>query len=548
MISRLVARSFHGPHLLVALLVAFTVAACGDLGEESPIAPESAPEQVTAPAPLGMQDFGPAIAAADRYTAALMRNPNIVGTGVGLNEDGKPSVRLFLVTEYFEGLPDELDGVPVSTAVTGQFWARSVDRTARARPAPIGFSVGHPDITAGTLGARVTDGTSVFILSNNHVLANSNDAEDGDPALQPGSHDGGSEPDDVIGTLYDYYEIDFDGGDNTMDAAIAIVDGADVSGSTPDEEGYGAPSTNPVDPTIGLDVQKYGRTTGHTFGTVEDVNVTVTVCFAGFPFCTKSATFVEQFSVTPGDFSDGGDSGSLIVTQDGNDPVGLLFAGSDTRTLANQIKLVLDTFGIAIDSTDPGDSGDPDDPDPEGPTASFTYSCTELACDFDGSGSTAGDEPIESYDWDFGDGTTGSGVTVSHTYGADGTYTVTLTVTDGGGLSDSTSENVTVAEDSDPEPGELSIDQFDVNTRSTGPWNRADVTWTVSHTGGGLASVTTELLSGEDVLDSQTSSVSGDSASGEHNLRVRNTTPDAVRITVTDVDGNEVTDEQPVSF
>ena len=548
MISRLVARPFHGPHLLAALLVAFTVAACGDLGEESPLAPDGAPEQVSQPAPLTMQDFGPAIAAADRYTAALMRNPNIVGTGVGLNEDGKPSVRLFLVSEHVRGLPDHLDDVPVSTAVTGQFHVRQADPTSRARPAPMGFSVGHPDITAGTLGARVTDGTSVFILSNNHVLANSNDATIGDSALQPGAFDGGSEPDDVIGTLYDFEEISFSE-DNVMDAAIALVDAADVSGSTPDGVSYGFPSTTVDSASVGMDVQKYGRTTGHTHGTVAETNVTVSVCFAGFIFCTQSATFVSQFTVTPGDFSDGGDSGSLIVTEDGNHPVGLLFAGSDTRTIANPIDAVLKRFGVTIDSTVPGDDGgDPGDPDPVGPTASFTYDCQELNCSFDASGSTAGDADITSYDWEFGDDNTGSGSTVSHTYGTDDTYTVTLTVTDGGGLSDSTSENVTVAEDSDPEPGEITIDQFDVNTRSTGPWNRADVTWTVSHSGGGLASVTTELLSGDNVLDSQTSSVSGDSASGEHNLRTRSDGADTVKITVIDVDGGTLVEEKSVFF
>jgi hypothetical protein len=86
--------------------------------------------------------------------------------------------------------------------------------------------------------------------------------------------------------------------------------------------------------------------------------VTVTVCFEGVIFCTKSATFVNQFTITPGDFSDGGDSGSLIVTNDGNNhAVGLLFAGSSTRTIANPIGVVLNRFGVTIDG---GDAGEPD--------------------------------------------------------------------------------------------------------------------------------------------------------------------------------------------
>lgn len=80
------------------------------------------------------------------------------------------------------------------------------------------------------------------------------------------------------------------------------------------------------------------------------------------------------------------------------------------------------------------------------PKASFTYSCTELACDFDASGSSDPDGTIQRYAWDFGDGATATGVTVSHTYAASGTYTVTLTVTDDDGAAGSESRQVTVSE------------------------------------------------------------------------------------------------------
>jgi PKD repeat protein len=81
----------------------------------------------------------------------------------------------------------------------------------------------------------------------------------------------------------------------------------------------------------------------------------------------------------------------------------------------------------------------------QAPTASFTYSCTDLSCDFDGSGSSDSDGSIVSYDWDFGDGATASGVTASHTYAADGTYTVTLTVTDDLGATGTDAQDVAVA-------------------------------------------------------------------------------------------------------
>jgi len=78
------------------------------------------------------------------------------------------------------------------------------------------------------------------------------------------------------------------------------------------------------------------------------------------------------------------------------------------------------------------------------PTASFTSSCTDLSCSFDGSASSDSDGTIVSYAWDFGDGSTASGVTTSHGYAAGGTFSVTLTVTDDGGAMGSTTQNVTV--------------------------------------------------------------------------------------------------------
>jgi PKD repeat protein len=78
------------------------------------------------------------------------------------------------------------------------------------------------------------------------------------------------------------------------------------------------------------------------------------------------------------------------------------------------------------------------------PTASFTYTCSGLDCDFDGSGSTDSDGTIADYAWLFGDGGAGSGAQVSHSYSSDGTYTVQLTVTDNDNATDSTSQNVTV--------------------------------------------------------------------------------------------------------
>jgi len=224
------------------------------------------------------------------------------------------------------------------------------DTTVRCqRPVPIGVSTGHPDITAGTIGARVTDGTNVFALSNNHVYAIQNGASIGDSALQPGSYDGGVDPDDAIGTLHAFEPILFDGSNNTMDAATALSSTTNLGNATP-SDGYGTPSSTTVSASLDQAVQKYGRTTSLTTGTVSEINLTVNVCYEGFVVCTKLAKFVDQIAISNGSFSDGGDSGSLIVTNDANNnPVGLLFAGSSTRTIANRIDLVLNRFNVTVD-------------------------------------------------------------------------------------------------------------------------------------------------------------------------------------------------------
>ena len=82
------------------------------------------------------------------------------------------------------------------------------------------------------------------------------------------------------------------------------------------------------------------------------------------------------------------------------------------------------------------------------PTASFTYSCSNLACSFDGSPSRDSDGTIASYTWNLGDGTSTTGAKPQHTYATDGTYTVTLTVTDDDGATATTSQYVTATADS----------------------------------------------------------------------------------------------------
>jgi hypothetical protein len=118
---------------------------------------------------------------------------------------------------------------------------------------------------------------------------------------------------------------------------------ANLSNGTP-EGSYGIPSVTTAPATIDLAVKKHGRTTGLTSGKVYAINATVNVTYD-----SGVARFVNQIVITPGSFSGGGDSGSLVVTEDGNHPVGLLFAGSSSYTIANPIDTVLSRFSVTID-------------------------------------------------------------------------------------------------------------------------------------------------------------------------------------------------------
>jgi len=303
-----------------------------------------------------------------RHTDALMARKGVVGTAIGLGQGGQP-VLLVLLEKAGVAIPTSLEGVQVRPLVTGKIYAvpkggkpdkpggggkggEEVDPKSRFdRPVPIGVSTGHPDITAGTIGCRVTDGTNVYALTNNHVYANQNDATIGDAVIQPGNFDGGKSPADDIGNLDDFEPIVFStSANNVMDAAIALTNTDLVDNATP-SDGYGMPKTATVAASINQKVKKYGRTTGLTKGRVNGLNATVNV---GYSY-TKVARFVGQILIS-GNLSSPGDSGSLIVVDGGkkdqaNDrkPVGLLFAGSDSITVANPIDAVLTRFGVTVD-------------------------------------------------------------------------------------------------------------------------------------------------------------------------------------------------------
>ena len=399
--------------------------------------------------------------AQEKHTDILMARPGVVGTAVGLNDDGEYAVLVLLKVPGVVNIPQEIEGVPVQPVVTGEILALSA--TGRYdRPVPIGVSTGHPAITAGTIGCRVTDGIDVYAISNNHVYANENLANIGDPVIQPGTYDEGTSPADDIGTLSDFEPIVFSRrARNEIDAAIALSSTSLLGTATP-AGGYGTPNSTIVGAFIGQEVQKFGRTTELTTGEVTGVNATVNVGYGP----GKTAKFVKQIIIEPGDFSAPGDSGSLIVTQSGNNPVGLLFAGSSTVTVANRIDLVLARFNVTVDGEEPTPN-DPPTVTITSPTDGSTFD-SGATIDFAGTASDTEDGDISaSMVWTSNiEGEIGTGGSFPAIL-SDGNHTITAEATDSGGKTSSDSISITVG--TPPAEAAMHVAAIDMWYTSAGP-------------------------------------------------------------------------------
>lgn len=294
----------------------------------------------------------------ERQTEKLLQIRGVTGTAIGATEKGEPVIKVLVETkESAKDVPAIIEGVPVEVVVTGKIeamWQTSgtVSRTSRfSRPVPIGISTGvNGECSSGTIGCRVKKNGNVYILSNNHVLARQNNAPKNSAILQPGPADTNCyvSSSNVVGALTEFKQIFFGGVNNQIDAALAYTTTAYVGKSTT-SEGYGTPKSATLAATINQSVQKYGRTTGLTRGKVTGINAIVNVGYNG-----GTGRFTNQIIVAPlsgTGFIKSGDSGSLLVTDPGKNPVGLLFAGNadGSVAMANPIGKVLSEFGITID-------------------------------------------------------------------------------------------------------------------------------------------------------------------------------------------------------
>lgn len=309
---------------------------------------------------------------------AFFAKQNVIGLGTGHKikegkETSEPCILVF-VSQKLERMElrsedmveEEIEGLKTDVLETGEIFADEAfapddnkvslkeeigieTLRQRIRPAMGGFSIGHYKITAGTIGTCVYDmkpfpgiPQRYYILSNNHVLANSNNARIGDPILQPGPYDGGAVPRDIIARLSRFVPIRFKTSTsiplNYVDAAIAEGEFHNLN-----REIHWIGYVKQVNsrPQLSDIVEKTGRTTNFTTGKILALNATVDVNYGG----GRVARFARQIVTT--NMSAGGDSGSLVCDiKEG--AVGLLFAGSSRVTIVNSILPVQHYLGIRL--------------------------------------------------------------------------------------------------------------------------------------------------------------------------------------------------------
>lgn len=276
--------------------------------------------------------------------SAAMGLKDVVGAGMSMQADGtKRLLVLARDASAFQSVPKQINGVATQIEVVGEIKATAYNTRGKYRPVvPSGVSVGNGrENSAGTIGAVVMKNGIRYMLSNNHVLARQNNARIGEQIVQPGRADTRGIPTEAIAILSAYKPVSFTQ-NNTIDAAIARYTGYHSYSMV--QQAF-SPSQVISTARAGQGVMKMGRTTGLTYGTVQSTNVTIKVDFDG-----QTAVFANQIYIkgNAGDFLQAGDSGSLLVTQDGAHPVGLLFAGGEGSAFANPIKPILDYFGVTL--------------------------------------------------------------------------------------------------------------------------------------------------------------------------------------------------------
>lgn len=309
-------------------------------------------------------------ASGKRATVAALHgteDPGVLGVGLSMGVSDLENLVVYVESGDCEDrvrreLVDTLgvqsasdDNFPIEVIVTGPIDAFTSNRS-RFRPAPGGCSISHPKVTDGTLGGWSRGNGSrsnrLLLVSNNHVIANSNNAQFGDAILQPGTADGGQNPNDRIAVLERFVRIQFGGAINYVDCATGwcwpnLVRRDHVYHGNSTTAKYFKVGANIVAPRVNMIVGKTGRTTDLKKGRIQATGVSVNVNYGP----SGVAHFRDQFSVQSVEslpFSAGGDSGSFVWQWEGRAPVGLLFAGGGGITFCNPMQRVVSALDITL--------------------------------------------------------------------------------------------------------------------------------------------------------------------------------------------------------
>jgi hypothetical protein len=317
------------------------------------------------------------MAVQQEVTADWMRQPEVLGTAVGLDAAGNTSLVVYVdqdaknAGEVIRNLPRNQRGVNVQVELTDKFRSMAkpsgggTSHTAKQTPPiQLGTSGGWSKDLAngfccgGTLGSLVNIGGSQYILSNYHVFesdivpgGNNTVATTGDPIIQPGLIDvncsvAGAQ---TVATLEVHHSLP---GSN-VDCSVGKV----VSGQVRTDGAIleiGTLSSSTVAASLNQAVKKSGRTTGLSRSTISGLNATISVTYdnecAGGTAFTKTFTGQIVIANKGSRFLNSGDSGSLMVEDVATNPraVGLLFAGSSSTAIANPIGQVLSFLGATM--------------------------------------------------------------------------------------------------------------------------------------------------------------------------------------------------------
>jgi len=316
------------------------------------------------------------IAVQNEVTADWMRQPEVLGTAVGIDANGTPALTVYIdrdaanAGEVIRNLPRELRGIGVQVELTDKFRAMArpgsgVSHTAtQTPPIQLGTSGGWSKDLAngyccgGTLGSLVQIGATQYILSNYHVFeadivpgGNNTVATNGDPIIQPGLIDVNCNVNNAqtVGTLVKRSSLP---GSNVDCSTAKVVSGMVRTDGAILEIGTISHLTTGA--FINQAVKKSGRTTGLSRSSVSGLNATISVTYDNE--CAGGTAFAKTFTgqiVTNNrgsKFLNSGDSGSLMVEDVTTNPraVGLLYAGSSVDAIANPIDEVLAFLGATM--------------------------------------------------------------------------------------------------------------------------------------------------------------------------------------------------------